>query len=172
MLHSISEEDYTTYERPYVIHVTNLPICVTSEEVSKHFNVPSGLILLDPCFRVEQAHVVGGRSSSEAWIKNFSDEESAVALARVKTETFIRTNRIQCEAMLEPIDDDELCERFQEGRCPYLKNTCNYKHFSCSQSDTCEDSNCLYGHTMKRKTKSIKRPTRRKRLIFEFFLFL
>ena len=158
------EDDYITYERPYVIHITDLPLRVTSEEVSKHFGVPIALILLHPCFRAEQTYIDNGRSSSEAWIKNFSDEKSAQTLAKDKTETLLGTNRIHCQAMLETIDDEqELCERFQEGQCQYTMDTCYYKHFSCSQLDTCDDTTCWYGHSMKRKTKSSRRTYRRKK---------
>jgi hypothetical protein len=58
---------------------------VTSEEISTHFEVPIAVILLYPCFRLEQSHLVGGRSSSEAWIKNFSDKKTAQILAEKKT---------------------------------------------------------------------------------------
>ena len=161
------EDDYTTNECPYVVHVTNLPVGVTSKEVSKHFNVPVGVILLYPCYQQEKTYVKDGRSSSEAWIKNFSDLKSAQTLAKAKTETFVRTNRIQCEAMLETInDEEELCKRFQQGQCPYTNDSCYFKHYSCSERDTCEDIQCWYGHSMKRKTKSIERPFRRKKSIF------
>lgn len=168
------EKDYIAYECPYVIHVTDLPLRVTSEEVSKHFGVPSAVILLYPCFRAEQAYITHGRSSSEGWIKYFSDEKSAQRLAEEKTGTLLGPNRIHCEAMLEPIDDPhELCERFQEGQCPYTMDTCYYKHFSCSQRDTCEDTACWYGHSMKRKTKSISRThSRKKENMFSFHWFI
>lgn len=65
--------------------------------------------------------------------------------------------------MLETIiDEQELCERFQEGQCQHTMDTCYYKHFSCLQPDTCDDTACWYGHSMKRETKSISRPYRRK----------
>ncbi len=146
-----------------MIHVTNLPLRVTSEEISTHFKVPIAVILLYPCFRLEQERIVDGRSSSEAWIKNFTDEKTAKALAEEKTGTFVRANKIQCEAMLETIDNEqELCERFQRGQCPYTMNTCHYKHFSCSEPDTCDDINCWFGHTNQRTTISINRPIYRK----------
>jgi hypothetical protein len=49
-----------------MIHVTNLPLRVTSEEVSSIFQVPIAVILLYPCFQLEQTRVIGGRSSGEA----------------------------------------------------------------------------------------------------------
>lgn len=152
-------EDYPIYERPYIIHITNLPLRVTSEEISMHFKVPVSVILLYPCFRIEHSCVVNGRSSSEAWIKDFSDEETARDLAEEKNGTFIRTNKIQCKAMLEKIDrqDPELCKNFQEGQCPYTMSTCHFKHFSCSEPDTCNNQQCWYGHTQQRTTFSVDR---------------
>jgi hypothetical protein len=137
---------------------------VTSEEISTHFKVPIAVILLYPCFRIEQSYLADGRSSSEAWIKNFTDEKTAQALAKKKTGTFLRANKIECEAMLEPIgrQQQELCERFQKGQCPYTIDTCHFKHFSCSETDTCDDQNCWFGHTHKRTTVSISRPEYRK----------
>ncbi len=123
-----------------------------------------------PCFRIEQSYVADGRSSSEAWIKNFSDEKSAQALAEKKTGTFVRTNKIQCEAMLDTIhDEQELCELFQKGQCPYNMETCYYKHFTCSDPDTCDDINCWFGHSIHRTTKSVNRPQHRKNFIYYFF---
>jgi hypothetical protein len=74
----------------------------------------------------------------------------------------VRTNKIQCEAVLDPIDKQELCERFQIGQCPYTMETCHFKHFSCSQLDTCDDENCWFGHSEKRTTISMSRPEYRK----------
>ena len=157
-----------TYERLYMIHVTNLPMRITSEEVSLIFRVPIARILLYPCYRLEQSRVVGGRSSSEAWIKMFSDEKTARMLAADKNGTLVRKNRIQCEAMLETINDEELCEPFQSGRCTYTANTCHYKHFSCSLPDTCDDQYCWLGHSDKRETISIRRPQFRKKIFPRF----
>jgi hypothetical protein len=126
---------------------------VTSEDLSKIFKVPIGVIIVHPCFRIEQSRVIGGRSSSEAWIKNFNDEVDARALAAEKTGMLLGTNKIQCEALLEPINEEELCESFQKGQCRYM-DTCYYKHFICSQSDTCEDEYCWYGHSDNRTTIS------------------
>jgi hypothetical protein len=147
---------------------------VTSEEISTHFEVPIAVILLYPCFRLEKSHLDRGRSSSEAWIKNFSDEKAAQALAEKKRGTFIRTNKIRCEAMLEPIDkkEQELCERFQIGQCPFPMDTCHFKHLSCSKPDTCDDEYCWFGHTNKRTTVSIDRPEYRKnKILFCFFFY-
>ncbi|CAF4748595.1 unnamed protein product, partial [Rotaria sp. Silwood2] len=82
-------EDYIAHEPSYVIHVTNLPFRVTSEEISKVFKVPIGVILLYPCFRLEQSRIVDGRSSSEAWITNFTNEKLAQSLAQKKTGMLI-----------------------------------------------------------------------------------
>lgn len=139
---------------------------MTSEEISNLFKVPIAVILLYPCFRLEQSHLADGRSSSEAWIKNFTDEKTARVLAQQKTGTFLRTNKIQCEAMVELINEDELCRLFEKGRCQYTIETCHYKHFSCSEPDTCEDENCWYGHSQQRITKSINRPEYRKNKIY------
>jgi len=165
-------EDYTTYERPYAIHVTDLPLRVTSEEISQIFEVPIATILLHPCFRLEQSHVANGRSSSEAWITNRKDEKTARALAEKKTGTFVRTNKIQCKAMLEPINEEELCENFQKGQCLYNMETCYYKHFSCSEPDTCDDEYCWFGHTNKRTTISVSRSKYRKNNLFFFVTFI
>ena len=140
---------------------------MTSEEISMHFKVPISVILLHPCFRIEQSNIVNGRSSSEAWITNFSDRKSAQTLAEKKTGTFIRTNRIECKAMLEPINkqEQELCQNFQKGQCHYTMDTCHFKHYSCSEPDTCNDEYCWFGHTYKRTTVSIDRPEYRKNKI-------
>ena len=135
---------------------------VTSEEVSAVFEVPIAVILLYPCYQSERSRLVGGRSSSEAWIKNVGDEKTARALAESKTGTIVRTHKIQCEAMLESINEGELCKHFQIGQCFYTANTCHYKHFSCSEPDTCDDEYCWLGHTSKRTTVSIDRLQRRK----------
>lgn len=154
----------TTHERSYMIHVTNLPLRVNSAEVSSIFQIPIARILLYPCYRLEQSRINGGRSSSEAWIKMFPDEKAARTLAQAKNGVFVRQNRIECEAMLETINEEELCENFQTGLCPYTTDTCHYKHFSCSLPDTCGDEHCRLGHSNKRKTVSIQRPH------FRFFL--
>lgn len=158
----ILAEDYLTNTEFYVIHVTNLPVCVTSEEVSRAFQVPITVILLHSCFRLEQSHISGGRTSSEAWITNFNDEISAKLLAEQKTGTSIRNNRIQCEAMSEEVYGNELCEGFQNGTCQYSAESCYYKHISCDKSDSCDDQNCWRGHTDRRTTKSVARSQRRK----------
>jgi hypothetical protein len=139
---------------------------VTSEEIATHFKVPIAVVLLNSCFRLEQ-YLRNGRTSSEAWIKNFSDEKAAHALAKSKTGTFLHTNTIECRAMLEPIDkqEPELCENFQKGQCPYTMDTCHFKHYSCSETDTCDDKNCWLGHTNKRTTVSIDRVEYRKNKI-------
>ncbi len=162
----------TTHERSYMIHVTNLPLRITSEEVSSVFQVPIARILLYPCYRLEQSRVIGGRSSSEAWVKMFSDEKSARMLAEKKNGIIVRKNRIQCEAMLETINEEELCEKFQTGQCSYAADTCYYKHFSCSLPDTCDDEYCWLGHSNKRKTESIKRPQFRKNRFTRFLSLL
>ncbi|CAF4976038.1 unnamed protein product [Rotaria sp. Silwood1] len=147
-------EDYIAHELSYVIHVTNLPFRVTSEEISKVFKVPIGVILLYPCFRLEQSRIVDGRSSSEARITNFTNEKLAQSLAQEKTGMLIGTNKIQCEVMLESINDEELCERFQKCQCPYSTDTCYYKHITCYEPDTCDDKSCWLGHSDKRTTIS------------------
>jgi hypothetical protein len=162
----------TMNEHPYMIHVRNLPLRVTSEEISSVFKVPIARILLYPCYRLEQSRVIGGRSSSEAWIKMFPDEETAHILAENKNGTLVSKNRIQCEAMLETINEEELCEKFQTGQCSYTVDTCHYKHFSCSLPDTCEDEYCWLGHSNKRKTESIKRPQFRKNRFLRFHSLL
>lgn len=162
----------TIHERRYMIHVTNLPLRITSEEVSSAFQIPVARILLYPCYRLEQSRVVGGRSASEAWIKMFADEKSAQTLAAKKNGALIRRNRIQCQAMLESINDEELCEKFQIGQCPYTVQTCHYKHFSCSLPDTCEDKYCWLGHSDQRKTVSTQRPQFRKKRSPRFFSLL
>jgi len=159
----------TTHERSYMIHVTNLPLRITSKEVSSIFQVPIARILLYPCYRLEQSRIIGGRSSSEAWIKMFPDEKTARILAEKKNRTLVRKNRIQCEAMLETIHEEELCGQFQTGQCSYTVDTCYYKHFSCSLPDTCDDEYCWLGHSNKRKTISIKRPQFRKKRSLRFF---
>lgn len=161
----------TMNECPYMIHVTNLPLCITSEEVSSVFRVPIVRILLYPCYRLEQSRVIGGRSASEAWIKMFPDEKTARILAENKNGLLVRKNRIQCEAMPETIHDEELCEKFQIGQCSYTVDTCHYKHFSCSLPDTCDDVYCWLGHSNKRQTVSMKRPQFRKKKFLRF-LFL
>lgn len=113
---------------------------------------------MHPCFRLEQNFTVDGRSSSEAWIKNVGNEKAARALAEKQTDTFIRRNRIKCEAILEPIYEQELCERFQKGICTYHAMQCYYKHFSCPYGDNCEDESCWLGHSERRTTASIDRP--------------
>jgi hypothetical protein len=55
LLYLILGEDFISYERPYVVHVTNLPLRVTSEEVAEVFQVPIAVILVHPCFRLEQS---------------------------------------------------------------------------------------------------------------------
>ncbi len=159
----------TTYERSYMIHVTNLPLCITSEEVSLVFEVPIVRILLYPCFRLEQSRVLGGRSSSEAWIKKFPDEKTAQILAKKKNGVIVGKNRIECEAISETIYEEELCEQFQIGQCSYTNDTCFYKHFSCSLPDSCDDEYCWLGHDDKRQTVSVKRPEFRKKRFFNFF---
>ncbi len=140
---------------------------MTSEEISTHFKVPISVILLHPCFRSEQSYIADGRSSSEAWIKSLPDEKTAQALAEEKNGTFVRTNKIECKAMLEQIDeeDPELCKHFQNGECPYTMDTCHFKHFSCSKPDTCDNEFCWFGHTQKRTKVSIDRPEYRKKNI-------
>ncbi len=141
---------------------------MTSEEISTLFQVPIAVILLYPCFGREQSRLDDGRSSSEAWIKNFSEEKTAQMLAKKKTGAFMRTNKIECKAMLEPIDgqERELCERFEKGQCPFTMDTCHFKHYSCSHPDTCDDINCWFGHTDKRTTVSSSRIEYRKNLIY------
>lgn len=139
---------------------------MTSEEVSQIFQVPTVAILLYPCFRIEQVHVSGGRSSSEAWITNLSDERTARVLAEKATGTLVRKNRIQCEAMLKPVYDEELCERFEKDQYPFTMDTCRYKHFSCFEPDTCENEECWFGHTIKRTTVSVNRLQNRKNKIY------
>ncbi|CAM4826376.1 unnamed protein product [Rotaria magnacalcarata] len=151
-------EDNAYCEHPYVIHVTNLPTCVTSEEVSSVFRVPIAKIILYPCYRLERNCVVNGRSSSEAWIKNVGDKQTTQNLAEKISGYFIRTNKIHCEAILEPINEQELCENFRKGICQYSWTQCHYKHYSCYEPDTCKDEYCCFGHNQKRTTISIDRP--------------
>ncbi|CAF5108320.1 unnamed protein product [Rotaria sp. Silwood1] len=56
--------------------------------------------------------------------------------------------------MLESINDEELCERFQKCQCPYSTDTCYYKHITCYEPDTCDDKSCWLGHSDKRTTIS------------------
>ncbi|CAF3317114.1 unnamed protein product, partial [Rotaria sp. Silwood2] len=131
---------------------------------------PIGVILLYPCFRLEQSRIVDGRSSSEAWITNFTNEKLAQSLAQEKTGMLIGRNKIQCEVMLESINDEELCERFQKCQCPYSTDKCYYKHITCSEPDTCDDKSCWLGHSDKRTTISnSNRPQYRKIKIYCHF---
>lgn len=163
----------TESEHSYMIHVTNLPLRITSEEVASTFHIPIARILLYPCYQLEQSSMVGGRSSSEAWIKMFTDEKTAHTLAESKKGVFVHKNRIQCEVIPETINEEELCEHFQIGQCPYTTDSCHYKHISCSLLDTCDDKYCWLGHSMKRTIVSIQRPQFRKKEYFlTFFYFV
>ncbi len=75
-----------------------------------------------------------------------------------KSETFVRTKRVQCEAILEPMNEQELCENYQKGICKYSEKECYYKHYSCAEPHTCENDNCWFGHNEKRTKKSQNRP--------------
>jgi hypothetical protein len=138
---------------------------VTTKELSTIFQVPIPAILLNPCFRLEQSHVANGRSSSEAWIKDFDNEKIARALAEKKTGIFVGKNKIQCEAILEPINEDELCKRLENGQCWFM-DKCYFKHVICPEIDTCTNQYCWFGHSNKRTTVSHSRPEYRKNKIY------
>ncbi|UJR16586.1 hypothetical protein I4U23_003486 [Adineta vaga] len=154
-------EDFIIYDIPYCIHVTNLPVRVTSAELSDIFKVSVPSILVYPCFQIEQSHLTAGRTSSEAWIKGFDDESTAHISAKRNSGRIVRTNTIQCEVMPEQIEEQELCTNFQKGQCSHTSTTCHFKHISCDELDTCEDQNCWYGHTNKRTTISFPRTQQR-----------
>ncbi|CAF3606062.1 unnamed protein product [Adineta steineri] len=122
------------------------------------FKVSITFILIHPCFQIEHSHSTSGRTSSEAWIKGIADEQTAHFLARSNSGKIIRRSIVQCKAMLEPIDEEELCINFQRGQCTYTVCTCRYKHYSCYEPDTCDDRYCWYGHSEKRTTVSYNRP--------------
>lgn len=160
----ILEHDFAQYQRPYVVHITKLPVCITSEKLSAVLQVPIANILLYPCFRCERENDREGRTSSEAWIYDFDQIETARKFAENANGKSVGSCRIECQAELEAVDVKELCEQFQVGRCPYI-NDCRYKHYTCNEPDTCDDKDCWLGHSIKRATQSRQRPQYRKKTI-------
>ena len=161
-IRSILEQDFFQHVRPYVVHMTNLPVNITSERLSNVFGIPIADILLYPCFDFEQTNVVDGRESSEAWIYGFEGYQHASMFAKNHDRQQIDSSRIEYEATLEPIEEMELCKKFQIGQCAFM-NDCIYKHFTCDEPENCEDEACLYGHSIQRKTQSKERTKFRKK---------
>ncbi|CAF1078081.1 unnamed protein product [Adineta ricciae] len=157
----ITDADRIANNVPYCIHVRNLPVRVTSEELADMFEVRIPFILVHPCFLIEQAHSTDARTTSEAWIKGFRDKADAQHIAEKNSGKTLRRNRIVCQVMQEEIDEDELCTKFLKGQCPYTNDTCHFKHISCDEPDTCENPDCWYGHTDVRSTKPHFRPPQR-----------
>ena len=146
------EQDCMNHLRPYVIYVPDLPIGVTSKELSRIFEVHVAQILVRPGFNLEKYHMVHGHSSSEAWIKEVGQEVDVRKLASRKSGEWLHGCQIRCEVILEPIEEQELCKHFEKGLCRY--NPCHYKHYQCSEQDTCENVECRLGHSKRRKTVS------------------
>ncbi|CAF1131778.1 unnamed protein product [Adineta ricciae] len=157
----ITDADCIANNIPYCIHVTNLPVRVTSEELANIFKVRIPFILVHPCFLIEQAHSTDARTTSEAWIKGVKDKADAQHIAEENNGKILRRNRIVCQVMQEEIDEDELCTNFLKGQCPYTNDTCHFRHISCDEPDTCENPDCWYGHTDVRPTRPHFRPPQR-----------
>ena len=166
---SLLDADRIANDIPYCIHVTNLPVRVTSKELSDMFKVSIPFILVHPCFVIEQAHSTDARTTSEAWIKGFQDKVTAQQVADENNGKILRKNRIVCQVMQEDINEDELCTKFLKGQCPHTNDTCHFKHISCDNPHTCENPDCWYGHTKTRVTKPNFRVSQRKKRCVHLF---
>jgi hypothetical protein len=144
--------------RPYCIHVTNMPIDVTSEELSFIFQVHVADILLRPGYQLSPYLASDDRLESEAWIKHMSDQQTARDLAKKHSNVEIRGFKIYCDVIQEPLNKSELCRDFERGDCQYSTEECYYKHIMCDEPDECENKECWYGHNKKRQITSDRRP--------------
>jgi len=148
----------TPGERPYCIHVTNMPLDVTSDELSEIFSVHVADILLQPGNQSSSHLASRDESTSEAWIKNLPDQQSARDFAKKYSRLIIRGSKVYCDVVQEPFNITELCTDFERGDCKYPADRCHYKHIMCSEPDECDNSKCWFGHHRRRLITSIRRP--------------
>jgi hypothetical protein len=144
--------------RPSCIHVINIPVDITSEELSVIFSVHVADILLRPGYQLSSHLATKDLSMSEAWIKHLSNQQAVQDLAKKHSNIEIRGFKIQCHVVQEPLNILELCRHFEKGQCEFAGNSCNYKHIMCSEPDICDDKKCWYGHSKKREITSDRRP--------------
>jgi len=144
----------TLDQRPYCIHVTNMPFDITSEELSLIFQVHVAYILLRPGDLVNEYSAPNDRLKSEGWIKNMSNQQTARNLAMKYSGVEIRGFKICCDVIHEPLNTAELCRDFEKGKCRFSSKQCYYKHIMCNKPDICNNDECWYGHSKKRQTTS------------------
>jgi hypothetical protein len=123
--------------------------------LSKAFNAHVAQILFRPAFQIVMNHLKNGYASTEVWIKYDGQKKDVLKLAKTKSGIQIRGISIQCEAVLEPLENRTLCKNFNRGTCKY--NPCYYKHYQCTEPDTCNNAHCLLGHSTRRIAVSNRR---------------
>ncbi|UJR11175.1 hypothetical protein I4U23_015356 [Adineta vaga] len=139
------------------IHVTNMPMDVTSEELSSIFLVCVGYILIQPGYELNDHLSSDSRVESEAWIKCAKIKSDLQELASEKSGANLRGYKIQCKVIDEPFNKSELCNEYEKGQCSRKPDQCWYKHILCDEPDTCVNQECWYGHTSRRQTISKSR---------------
>ncbi len=148
----------TPGERAYCIHVTNMPLDVTSDELSEIFSVHVADILLQPGDPSSSHLPYNDRSTSQAWIKYLSDRRAIQDLAKKYSRKTIRGFEIYCDVVPEPWNTTELCLNFEKGDCTFPADRCHYKHILCNEPDSCDNRKCWFGHHRRRLITSIRRP--------------
>ena len=136
----------------------NMPLDVTSDELSDIFSVHVADIILQPGHPLSSHLASNDYSMSEAWIKCFSDKQSADTFVKKYDKMKLRGFDILCKVVQEQFSISELCKDMEKGVCKY-SDQCNYKHVMCNEPNDCENRECWYGHSEKRSVISNKRPT-------------
>ncbi|CAF2918022.1 unnamed protein product [Rotaria sp. Silwood2] len=138
-----------TVKTQFCIHVTNIPLDVTSEELSQIFNIHIADIVIKPGYLPNEHLTSNDQIDSEAWIKNIGSEKLTRDLAIKNSKIKLRGLPIKCDVIHEPIHTFELCRNFKNGLCKYY-HKCQFKHIMCNQPENCLDEQCHYGHSKKR----------------------
>ena len=114
----------------------DLPVEVTSLDLASLFQVNPADILLKPANPLQQ-HIRSAEGSAlgEAWIKGTSHPSKSLGGHPIRTEV-----------VKEPVQSSQCCLEFRQGLCRRLASECFYQHTLCSQPDSCESVECVYGH--------------------------
>ncbi|CAF3866485.1 unnamed protein product [Rotaria sordida] len=142
-----------TTKSVFCIHVTNIPLDVTSEELSQIFNIHVADIVIKPGYIRNECLASKDQINSEAWIINIGNEKKIRDLASKNSKIKLRGLQIKCDVINEPVYPFELCRNFKTGVCKY-QIKCQFKHIMCNQPETCPDEQCFYGHNRKRQVTS------------------
>ena len=117
----------------YCIHITNLSVMATAQELSTMFQTHEEYVLFDT-------------KKNEAWIKNIYQKDTAVMLADKYNGKLHYDGPMQCQAMLEFFQIAKLCRHNRHGKCKF-GHGCSMKHVACKNPDKCSDTTCYYGHS-------------------------